>query len=140
MRWPSENCVGKLGSCLCVRHKMSFKGGLSPFTRNTASNPGTFIEVKNLPRTQAVGFAIGMKVLVTENIEIDLDLTNGTRGEIVDIVLHPDEPPIGNTPVVHLKVHLTGKYMSTYIPVKLSRIRVRSQAINLRQHLIENFQ
>ena len=67
-------------------------------------------QAKDLPRT--VEFAIGMKVMVTENIEIDLDLTNGARGEIVDIVLHPDEPPIGDEPVVHLK------YMPTY---RLSR-------------------
>ena len=30
---------------------------------------------KDLPRT--VEFAIGMKIMVTENVEIDLDLTNG---------------------------------------------------------------
>ena len=59
-----------------------------------------------------------MKVMVTENIEIDLDLTNGARGEIVDIVLHPDEPPVRDEPVVHLK------YMPTYTLVKLSRTRV----------------
>ena len=35
---------------------------------------------KDLPRT--VEFAIAMKVMVTENVEIDLDLTNGARGEI----------------------------------------------------------
>ena len=58
-----------------------------------------------------------MKVMVTKNIEIDLDLTNGAQGEIVDIILHPDEPPIGNAPVVHLK------FMPAYILVKLSRSR-----------------
>ena len=57
-----------------------------------------------------------MKVMVTENIETDLDLTNGARGEIVDIILwHPDEPPIVDAPVVHLK------YMPAYILVNLSR-------------------
>ena len=61
---------------------------------------------KDLPRT--VEFAIGMKVMVTDNIETDLDITNGAQGEITDIVLHPDEPPIGNTPTVHLK------YMPAY--------------------------
>ena len=29
--------------------------------------------------------AIGMKVMITDNIETDLDITNGARGEIVDI-------------------------------------------------------
>ena len=58
-----------------------------------------------------------MKVMVTENIETDLDLTNGARGEIIDIILHPDELPIVDAPVVHLK------YMPAYILVKLSRTR-----------------
>ena len=37
---------------------------------------------------------------------------------IVDFVLHLDEPPIGDEPVVHLKC------MPAYILVKLSRTRV----------------
>ena len=44
-----------------------------------------------------------MKVLVTNNIEMDLDVTNGARETIVDIVLHLDEPPLGDEPIVHLK-------------------------------------
>jgi ATP-dependent exoDNAse (exonuclease V) alpha subunit len=47
---------------------------------------------------------IGMRVLVTENIEKELDLTNGTRGEVVDIVLDPREPPLpddANTVLLH---------------------------------------
>ena len=57
-----------------------------------------------------------MKVLVMDNIETDLDVTNGARGEIVDIILHPDEPPIDeNEPVVYLQ------YIPAYIFVKLSR-------------------
>ena len=36
----------------------------------------------------------------------------GYAREIVDIVLHPDEPPIGDKPAIHLK------YMSAYILVK----------------------
>lgn len=39
-----------------------------------------------------VKLAIGMKVMVTQNIETDLDITNGARGKIVDIILDPDEP------------------------------------------------
>jgi len=54
-----------------------------------------------------VEFAIGMKIMVTENIEIDLDLTNGARGKIVDTVLHPDEPLIGDEPVVTPEVHVS---------------------------------
>ncbi|KAJ3511695.1 hypothetical protein NLJ89_g3948 [Agrocybe chaxingu] len=72
-------------------------------------------QTKDLPRK--IELAIGMKVMVTNNIETDLDLTNGARGEIVDIVLHPDEPPVGDSPIVHLK------YVPAYILVKLSRTR-----------------
>lgn len=58
--------------------------------------------------------AKGMKVMVTDNVKTDLDVTNGTWGEIVDIILHPDEPPISNDPVVHLK------YLPAYLLVKLA--------------------
>ena len=33
---------------------------------------------------------IGMDVMVTNNIETDLDMTNGAQGKIVEIVLHPE--------------------------------------------------
>ena len=58
-----------------------------------------------------------MKVMVTENVETDLDITNGARGEIVNIILDPDEPPIGNDPIVTLK------HLPTYILVKMARTR-----------------
>ena len=44
-----------------------------------------------------------MKVMVTTNVEMDLDVTNNARREIVDIILHPDKPPVGDGPVVKLK-------------------------------------
>ena len=55
-----------------------------------------------------------MKVLVTDNVETDLNLMDGTWGEIVDIILHPDELTIGNEPIVWLK------YLLAYILVKLA--------------------
>ena len=55
--------------------------------------------------------------MVTKNIETDLDITNGARGEIVDIILDPDEPPIGNDPIVTLK------RLPAYILVKMARTR-----------------
>lgn len=70
---------------------------------------------KDLPLQ--VELAIGMKVMVTDNLETDLDVTNGARGEIVDIILDPDEPPIGNDPIVHLKK------LPAYVLVKLTRTR-----------------
>ena len=59
----------------------------------------------------------GMKILVTTNLETDLDVTNGARAEVVDIILHPDEPPIGNEPIVKLK------YLPAYILVRMDRTR-----------------
>ncbi|THG94081.1 hypothetical protein EW026_g7317 [Hermanssonia centrifuga] len=50
-------------------------------------------------------------------IETDLDLTNGSRGTIVEIVLHEDEPPLGTDPVVHLQ------YLPAYVLVKMARTR-----------------
>ena len=70
----------------------------------------------DLPET--VQLSIGMKVMVTQNVETDLDITNGARGTIVDIILHPDEPPLPNENTVEL-VHLP-----SYILVKLDRTRV----------------
>ena len=34
-----------------------------------------------------------MKVMVTQNVQTDLDITNGARGTVVNIMLSPDEPP-----------------------------------------------
>lgn len=55
--------------------------------------------------------------MVTQNVETNLDVTNGARGEIVDIILHPDEPLISDEPVVKLK------YLPSYILVKMNRTR-----------------
>ncbi|KAI1782350.1 hypothetical protein LXA43DRAFT_857865, partial [Ganoderma leucocontextum] len=70
---------------------------------------------KDLP--DEVELAKHMKVMVTRNLNTDLDIANGARGEIVDIILHPDEPPIGEGPMVRLK------YMPVYVLVKLDRTK-----------------
>ena len=56
---------------------------------------------KDLPET--IELAIGMKVMVTSNIATDLDITNGARGTVVDIVLNPEEPPLGDSSIIALK-------------------------------------
>ena len=71
---------------------------------------------KDLP--YRIEIALGMKVMVTDNIETDLDITNGARGEIVDIVLHPDEPPINKGEAI-----IRLKYLPSYLLVKLTRTR-----------------
>ncbi|KAG9075041.1 hypothetical protein FS749_013333 [Ceratobasidium sp. UAMH 11750] len=67
--------------------------------------------------------AVGMKVMVTLNIETDLDITNGAQEEIVDIVLNPDEPPFDDTPTVATLQHLP-----LYILVEFAR---HTDTINL---------
>lgn len=64
-----------------------------------------------------IDVAIGMKVMVTTNVETDLDITNGARGTVVGIVLHEAEPPIGDGDVIHLQ------HQPAYILVKLDRTR-----------------
>ena len=68
-----------------------------------------------LPAT--IQIAVGMKVMVTENLETDLDITNGARGTITDIVLHPKEPPLPDTPIVRLM------HLPSYILIKLNRTK-----------------
>lgn len=60
----------------------------------------------------------GMKVMVTNNVETDLDVTNGARGAIMGIVLHPDKAPIGD------KSEVTLKYLPAYILIKLGQTQV----------------
>ncbi len=70
---------------------------------------------KTLPET--IELAAGMQVMVTSNIQTDLDLANGARGVIVGIVLHPDEPPAGEGCVVRLQ------HVPSYVLVKMHRTR-----------------
>ncbi|KAJ6479041.1 hypothetical protein C8R45DRAFT_762088, partial [Mycena sanguinolenta] len=72
-------------------------------------------QMEDLPNI--IGLPIGMKFLVTSNIETDLDLANGARGDIVNIILAPEEPPIGSGPIVQLQK------LPAHIFVKLSRTR-----------------
>ena len=57
-----------------------------------------------------------MKVMVTSNIATDLDITNGARGTVVDIVLNPEEPPLGDSSIIALK------HLPQCVLVKLNRM------------------
>jgi hypothetical protein len=67
----------------------------------------------DLPDTMQM--AVSMKVMVTSNIETNLDVVNGAQCEIIVIILHPDEPPLGDDPIVALQ------YLPSYILVKLKQ-------------------
>jgi len=60
-----------------------------------------------------IELALGMKVMVTTNVETDLDITNGAQGTIVDIILHPDEEYSKDKQEVVLK------HVPLYLLVKL---------------------
>nr|VWO93936.1 Vacuolar protein sorting-associated protein 4 [Ganoderma boninense] len=70
---------------------------------------------KDLP--DELELAKGMKVMVTRNLKTELDIANGARGEIVDIILHPDEPPVGQASIVKLN------RLPAYVLVKLDRTK-----------------
>ena len=81
-------------------------------SRHDVSGRGRGERSKGL--VKEIRLAIGMKVMVTDNIETNLDLTNEAQGEIVDIILHADEPLISNLRVVFLQ------HLPSYILVKLT--------------------
>ena len=62
--------------------------------------------------------AIGMPVLITHNIRTDLDITNGTRGTITNIILHPMEAlPPQSSLIVELQ------HLPLFVLVKLEHTR-----------------
>jgi hypothetical protein len=81
-----------------------------PITRETQKG-----DKKNLP--EAIHLAIGMKVMVTNNLQTDLDITNGARGTIIDILLSRNEPPLEEGYTV------TFKYLPECVLVKLDCTR-----------------
>lgn len=72
--------------------------------------------LKHVPLPGKCELAIGAKVMVTFNVETELDITNGSRGFVHGIVLDEKEP-VSEGPEVHLK------YPPAYILVKLDRTK-----------------
>jgi len=65
-----------------------------------------------------IELAIGMKVMVTFNVEKDLDIANGARGEIIKIVL--DERETAFSPLAPI---VEPTYPPAYILVKMNRTK-----------------
>jgi hypothetical protein len=84
---------------------------------------GLALKIKTSKRSKIlpsnVEFAVGAQVLVTQNLDVDIDVTNGARGEVVGIVLDPDKEAEleEGAPVVKLT------RMPKYLLVKLTRTR-----------------
>ena len=68
---------------------------------------------------ESIDVAVGMKVIATQNVEIDLDITNGARGTIVGIILHPDEPMISDAEAQTVELQC----LPLYVLAKLDRTR-----------------
>jgi len=105
----------EIGQRLLVCHADDTIKNRPVFTRAVRGVGGGRWKRKNLP--EVIELAIGMKVMVTSNIATDLDITNGARGTVVDIVLNPEEPPLGDNSIIMLK-HLPQRVL-----VKLNRMR-----------------
>ncbi|KAI5982484.1 hypothetical protein EDD15DRAFT_2323632 [Pisolithus albus] len=61
---------------------------------------------------------LGMKVMVTENVETELDITNGARGTISGIICHPEE-----TANIEENDTVTLAHLPLYVLVKMDRTR-----------------
>lgn len=77
-------------------------------SRNATKGP----KYRNNDLPSTVELTLGMKVIMTRNVEIDLDITNGARGVIVDIILDPEEPLLSEGPIAKLK-HLPAYLLSS---------------------------
>ena len=82
--------------------------------------------MKTLPTTLQI--AIGMKVMVTENLETNLDIANGARGHITAIVLHQHEPPVLEDSIIHLQ-HLPAYILVHLDKTKASRLPGLDQGV-----------
>ncbi|KAF9000149.1 hypothetical protein BDQ17DRAFT_1193545, partial [Cyathus striatus] len=60
----------------------------------------------------SVQLAIGMKVMVIQNVETNLDITNGARGEAVNIILDTDKRMV--TELQHPPVYILVKLSQTW--------------------------
>ncbi|KIM51800.1 hypothetical protein SCLCIDRAFT_89259, partial [Scleroderma citrinum Foug A] len=64
-----------------------------------------------------IDITIGMKVMVTQNVETDFDITNEARGTIVGIKLHPDERMVSKRTSQYMEL----QHLPLYILVELQR-------------------
>lgn len=105
----------------CVAEDTVSGQPLSPRQRHhmvTSKSAKSRDERGGLP--EIVEVFVGMKVMVTFNIAVDLDIANGSRGEVIDIILDErEEQLIPETGVVELK------YPPSYVLVRLNHTRAK---------------
>lgn len=96
--------------------------------RMSSSSDGDRRLLQQLPNEIVV--ALGMKVMVTENVETDLDITNGARGTVVGVVCHPEEPTLSDD-----NENMRLQRLPLFILVKMERTRT-SKLTNLEESVI----
>jgi ATP-dependent exoDNAse (exonuclease V) alpha subunit len=68
-----------------------------------------------------IELAVGMKVMVTFNVDTELDVANGARGEVKEIILDERESKFCTTkPIVELD------YPPAYVLIKLNRTKAKT--------------
>lgn len=103
----TKHCASTGNPIFLCRADDTIKGkSLSPverlaFEKRNTGRSGGRDGGTDLP--DCIKLAVGMPVLLTQNLETDLDITNGANGCIVEIVLHPDDHDQGNDQFVHLR-------------------------------------
>ena len=83
--------------------------------------------------TKTVELSVGMPVMVTTNVHTELDVANGSRGEVVGVVLHPCEKHHEENQCIWELSHLP-----LYVLVRLSRTKIRRLS-DLSDHVIPIF-
>jgi hypothetical protein len=105
-----EDRVGKSKRLLTLSERL---GVFEHFSLTKGSSKDKSID------TEPLELFIGMRVMITMNVETDLDVTNGARGTVVDIILHCDEPVHDEASPVIVLAHLP-----SCILIRLDRTRM----------------
>ena len=120
-RWNDQACremCSSLGRTLFICAAKDFSGD-SELTREEQLRLRKRLTVKKLKSLpDEIEIAIGMKVLVTYNVETSLDITNGARGTISNIIFDAREDMNQCTSVQRLQ------YLPKYILVHMNRTKV----------------
>ncbi|KAI6097170.1 hypothetical protein F5141DRAFT_1220170 [Pisolithus sp. B1] len=104
-------CIDTIGTCELMKEEQilvatKWKGRQSG---NPNMRAGLSKEIK---------LAIGMEVMVTFNISMDIDIANGARGEVVEIVMDPREDRYTENDLA-IKLH----YPPSYVLVRMKRTK-----------------
>ncbi|KAG1816115.1 uncharacterized protein BJ212DRAFT_1504790 [Suillus subaureus] len=91
------------------------------FTVTTKPNGRNAKQDERAALPNIIELAVGMKVMVTFNVNTDIDIANGARGEVKEIILDEHESKFCmTTPIVELD------YPPAYVLIKLNCTKVKT--------------